>query len=171
MLINQKIKAFTLIELLVSMALTAILVVFAFMGYNHMQKLFMDYRKQSQFISDYNRLNKAVFLISGRAKTIEKTDDQHLIFKTDSNSIELEMTIKTILLKFESHTDTFNLEIKEPKFDFLKSGDGNPSILIKKFECLVLFQSQKFHVSFHKEYDAASTLNSTLVLLPPDEQY
>ena len=40
---NTNIKAFTMIELLITMTLTAILVVFAFMGYNQIQKLFVDY--------------------------------------------------------------------------------------------------------------------------------
>ena len=40
MLIKQKIKAFTIIELLVSMTLSGILLVFSFVGYNQIQKLF-----------------------------------------------------------------------------------------------------------------------------------
>ena len=164
-------KGFTMIELLITMTLTAILVVFAYMGYNQIQKLFIDYSAQSKFISDYNQLNKALFLIANQSKTIEKTSEHSLNFKTDSNSIELETTEKNILLKFKSHTDTFTLESKDSEFDFLKTGNGTPSNLIQNFNCEVLFKSQKFRVSFHKEYDAASTLNATLVLLPPNEQY
>jgi prepilin-type N-terminal cleavage/methylation domain-containing protein len=169
--INRKIKAFTMIELLVVMALTGILVVFAFMGYDQIQKLFMNYTVQSKFVSDYNQLNKALFLIGNQSTTIEKNGEHHINFLSDSNTIVLEMNEKNIFLKFKSHTDTFDLASKDLKFDFLMLGDGNPSALIKYFECAVFFQSQKFRVSFHKEYDAASTLNSTLLLLPTDEQY
>jgi prepilin-type N-terminal cleavage/methylation domain-containing protein len=70
MLIKQKIKAFTMIELLVSMTLSGILVVFAFMGYNQMQKLFVNYTAQSKFISDYNQLNKALFIMAIKEHTI-----------------------------------------------------------------------------------------------------
>ena len=171
MLSNKKIKAFTMIELLITMTLTAILVVFAYMGYNQIQKLFVDYSVQSKFISDYNQLNKALFLIANQSQTIEKTSEHSLNFKTDSNSIELETTDKNILLKFKSHTDTFDFKSKNPEFDFLKIGNGNVSNLIQNFNCEVIFKSQKFRVSFHKEYDAANTLNATLVLLPPNEQY
>jgi Tfp pilus assembly protein PilE len=160
-----------MIELLITMTLTAILVVFAYMGYNQIQKLFIDYSVQSKFISDYNQLNKALFLIANQSQTIEKNGEHSLTFKTDSNSSELEMAEKTILLKFKSHTDTFELESKKPEFDFLKMGNGSASTLIQNFDCEVYFKNQKFRVSFHKDYDAASTLNATLVLLPPNEQY
>ncbi|MDF2449495.1 MAG: hypothetical protein K0R26_1999 [Bacteroidota bacterium] len=169
--IKQKIKAFTMIELLITMTLTGILVVFAFMGFNQIQQLFINYSDQSEFISDYNQLNKALFIIADRSQTIEKTGEHTLAFKTDSNFVELELAEKKMLLKFKSHTDTFNLGSQKPKFDFLKTGTGTASSLIQNFECEVLFQTQKFRVSFHKEYDAFSTLNATLVLLPPDEQY
>jgi len=171
MLIKQKIKAFTMIELLITMTLTGILVTFAFMGYNQVQKLFIDYTVQSKFISDYNQLNKALFLIADQAQTIEKKGEHGISFKTDSNHVELEMTEKNLLLKFKSHTDTFDLQSKKTEFNFLKTGNGTASSLIQNFECEVLFQTQKFRVSFHKEYDTFSTLNATLVLLPPDELY
>jgi prepilin-type N-terminal cleavage/methylation domain-containing protein len=163
-------KAFTMIELLITMTLTAILVVFAFMGYNQMQKLFIDYSIQSKFISDYNQLNKALFLIANQSQTIEKNGEHNLHFKTDSNTVELEIADKAMLLKFKSHTDTFALEPKNPEFDFLKTGNGTPSNLIQNFNCNITYKSQKFRVSFHKDYDAASTLNATLVLLPPNNQ-
>jgi type II secretory pathway pseudopilin PulG len=166
---KNKLKAFTIMELLVSMTLTGILVVFAFMGYNQIQKLFINYTVQSKFISDYNQLNKALFLISNQSQTIEKTGEHSLNFISDSNTIVLDMNETNMLLKFKSHSDTFDLKLKEPEFDYLKLSNGLPSSLIKNFECEVLFQSQKFRVSFHKEYDATSILNSTLVLLPPDE--
>ena len=170
MLSNTKIKAFTMIELLITMTLTAILVVFAFMGYNQIQKLFVDYSIQSKFISDYNQLNKALFIISDKAQTIEKTSEHRVTFKTDSNSIELELAEKNILLKFKSHTDTFEFESNSPEYDILKIGNKNTSNLIQNFNCDVLFKKQKFRVSFHKDYDAVNTLNATLILLPPTIQ-
>ncbi len=160
-----------MIELLITMTLTAILVVFAYMGYNQMQQLFVNYSVQSKFISDYNQLNKALFLIANQSQTIEKNGEHSINFKTDSTTIELEMAEKTLLLKFKSHTDTFAIESKDPEYDFLKTGNGRESYLIQNFKCEILFKNRKFHVSFHKEYDAARTLNATLVLLPPNEQY
>lgn len=168
---KNKLKAFTIMELLVSMTLTGILVVFAFMGYNQIQKLFINYTVQSKFISDCNQLNRALFLIADQSQTVEKIGEHSLNFISDSNTVVLDMNETAMLLKFKSHTDTFDLNLKKPLFDYLKLSNGSPSSLIKNFECEVLFQSQKFRVSFHKEYDATSMLNATLVLLPPDEQY
>ncbi len=158
-----------MIELLITMTLTAILVVFAFMGYNQMQKLFIDYSVQSKFISDYNQLNKALFLIANQSQTIEKNGEHTVNFKTDSNTVELEIADKAMLLKFKSHTDTFALEPKDPQYDFLKTGNGSASNLIQNFNCNITYKSQKFRVSFHKDYDSFSTLNATLVLLPTNE--
>jgi prepilin-type N-terminal cleavage/methylation domain-containing protein len=165
----QKLKAFTMIELLITMTLSAILVVFAYMGYNQMQQLFVNYTVQSKFISDYNQLNKALFLISNNSKTIEKNGEHSLIFKTDSNAIELELAPKNILLKFKSHTDTFDIESKKMELSYLPLGNNSSSVIINHFDAEVFFRSQKFHVSFHKDYDAATILNSTLVLLPIKE--
>lgn len=166
---RQTLKAFTMIELLITMTLSAILVVFAYMGYNQMQQLFVNYTVQSKFISDYNQLNKALFLISNNSKTIEKNGEHSLIFKTDSNSIELDLTPKNILLKFKSHTDTFNIESKKMELNYLPLGNNSSSTIINHFDAEVFFRSQKFHVSFHKDYDAVSTLNATLVSLPIKE--
>ncbi|MBA4241944.1 MAG: hypothetical protein C0448_14555 [Sphingobacteriaceae bacterium] len=171
MLIKQKIKAFTMIELLITMTLTAILVVFAFMGYNQIQKLFINYTVQNNFITDYNQLNKALFILSNKSKTIEKTSEHLLKFKNDSNTVELELTQNNILLKFKSHTDTFDLIPQTPKFDFVKTTSDTALYLITNFQCTTSFQNQKLSISFQKEYDASSILKSTLQLLPPDEQY
>jgi len=169
--INLKLKAFTIMELLVSMTLTGVLVVFAFTGYNQIQKLFINYTVQSKFISDYNQLNKALFIISDRAKSIESSGENAISFISDSESVILNLNEKNIVLKFKSHADTFEIEHKENRFDYLKLNDGTPAALIKAFECDVFFQSQKLRVSFRKEYDSETILKSTLVLLPTDEQY
>jgi Tfp pilus assembly protein PilE len=168
--INQKLKAFTIMELLVSMTLTGILVAFAFMGYNQVQKLFISYTVQSKFITDYNQLNKALMILSERAKTVETQGEKVIAFKTDSNTVLLDMSTKNMLLKFSSHTDTFAMEARDIKSLPVTISDQTPLPLIQSFECGVMFQTQKFRVSFRKQYDASTLLNTTLELLPPDEQ-
>lgn len=169
MRINKSIKAFTIFELLISMTLTGILVAFAFTSFNMMQKLFNDYTKQSSFISDINQLHSALFYLSNKASGIEKLDDQHLLFKSDSSTTQLIMEEKNILLKFASHTDTFKLEPKDATITLLTMSNKLPSNLVEKFDCEVFYKTQKFHVSFQKQYDAQPILKSTLVLQPPDE--
>lgn len=169
MLLNKKIKGFTIMELLVSMTLTGILVAFAFLGYNQIHKLFINYTQQSRFILDYNRLNKALCILSDRSQQIEKTGEYSISFKNDLNTTVLNMNEKTIVLKFQSHTDTFHVVSKDRQFHFVQLHNSMPSSLIISFECDVFFQSQKFHVSFSKHYDSSSILKSTLELLPPHE--
>ena len=168
--IKQTLKAFTIMELLVSMTLTGILVAFAFMGYNQVQKLFVSYTVQSKFITDYNQLTKALMILSERATTVETQGEALIAFKTDSNTVLLDMSTKNMLLKFSSHTDTFAMEAKEIKSIPVTLNDQTPLPLIRRFECDVMFQTQKFRVSFGKHYDAATLLRTTLDLLPPDEQ-
>lgn len=157
-------------ELLVSMTLTGILVAFAFMGYNQIQKLFVNYAEQSRFISDYNQLTKALGIIAERAGSIESQGEQMLAFKTDSSTVLLDLSTKQVLLKFSSHTDTFALEAKQIEIKHLQLAPDISLPLIREFQCDVGFQTQKFRVSFRKQYDAARILTTTLEALPPDEQ-
>lgn len=169
MQITKKIKAFTVFELLISMTLTGILVAFAFTSFNTMQKLFNDYTKQSVFISDINQLHSALFNLSNKAIGIEKIDEKNLLFKSDSSTTQLIIEEKNILLKFASHTDTFKIEPKDATMTLLTINNQLPSNLVEKFDCDLFYKTQKFHVSFQKQYDAQSILKPTLVLQPPDE--
>lgn len=171
MLSNKKIKAFTIMELLVSMTLTGILVVFSFMGYNQIQKLFINYTVQNKFITDYNQLNKALFILSNNAHTIQKYEDESIVFKSDSNVVSLQLNDKNLLLKFKNHTDTFDLVASKKVYNFVELNAEINSNLIEYFECQVYFQNQKFTVSFHKQYDAFSILNKNLEIVTTDELY
>ena len=167
--INKKIKAFTVFELLITMTLTGILVAFAFSGFNMMQQLFNDYTKQSNFISEINQLHSALFYLSNKAVDITKQDDKNIVFKTDSSTTQFILTDKTMLLKFAAHSDTFHFESKDVSFKLLNMSNNQPSNLIQQFDASIFYKTQKFHVSFQKQYDAQSVLKSTLELQPPDE--
>lgn len=167
--INKRLKAFTILELLVSMTLTGILVTFAFMGYNQMQKLFIDYSSQSNFISEYNQFQTVLANISQQANTIERGDDKTLLFKTDSSSIQILIEEHATLLKLKQSTDTFHFSITKPEFVFENNASASARLLIKQFQGEVFFRTQKFTVSFRKQYDAESTLKHALEINPPDE--
>lgn len=157
-----------MIELLVTMSLTGILVVFAFMGYNQIQQLFLDYSKQSTFINDYNQLNKALFIISDKSQIIEKISDNNIVFLNDSSKTELKIKEDVVLLQFTSHTDSFKFKTEKPEFDLLNIAQ-QPSNYVEHFGCNVMFGNQKFLVSFRKQYDAESILKATLVTNPIHE--
>lgn len=163
------IKAFTVFELLISMTLSGILVAFAFMGFNQLQHLFTDYTKQSNFIVEMNQLNTAFFNLSEKANVIEKENDKTFVFKTDSDQVKLLLEDNNILLKFKSHTDTFHFAPKKTEFRTLHFTNETPSNLVLQFDTDVFFKSQKFHVSFQKEYDAEHILKTATELFPPDE--
>ena len=163
------IKAFTVFELLISMTLSGILVAFAFMGFNQLQHLFTDYTKQSTFIAEINQLNSAFFNLSENADFIEKQNDKTLVFKTDSTNVSLILQETNILLKFKSHTDTFHFETQKTEIKTLNLTAETPSNLVLQFDTDVFFRNQKFHVSFHKYYDAEHILKTTTELFPPDE--
>lgn len=135
-----------------------------------MQKLFVSYTKQSEFITEYNQLNRALNILSNQAKTIEKIEDKSMVFKADTTMVTLEITDKSCLLKFNSHTDTFNLELKELMFDHVQI-NNSPTIVVKSLKSNAVFQNQKFPVSFQKQYDAESILKLSKEYLPEDELY
>lgn len=167
---KSKLKAFTIMELLVSMTLTGILVAFAFMGYNQVQKLLVNYTVQNRFVSDYKQLGQALEVLSDRCRTIEMTDGNKIAFNNDSSSVVLDPSREKILLKFASHTDTFDLEAKDIHVSHVFAKDQGATTLIRHFDCEVMYQSQKFRVSFDKQYDASTLLKNTLEFLPTDEQ-
>ncbi len=169
MRIKQQIKAFTVLELMLSMALSAVLVAFAFMGFNQLQKLFHDYNQQSAFIAEIMQLNAAFTHLSDKAELIEKQDDKTLLFKSDSSQAQLIIQENSLLLKFSNHTDTFHLKPEKTELKTLNLSSEKSSNIVTQFDTDVFFRKQKFHVSFRKEYDAESILKTSLELMPPDE--
>ncbi len=155
---SSKLKAFTMIELLISMALTSILVVFSYMGYNQMQKLFLLYAKQHEFITEYNQLNSILQLQAEKADVIEKIDEQHIVFKKDSTTLRLAILPKAMVLNYKQRIDTFHLETKKTNFEFQQANE----LLITSLSSDVFFENQKFRVSFSKQYDAESILHHVL---------
>lgn len=158
MAINNKLKAFTMLELLISMALTSILVAFSYMGYNQMQKLFLMYAKQNEFITEYNQLNSILQLQAEKADEIEKIDEQHILFKKDSTTMHLEILPKSMVISYKQRIDTFHFEVKKTSFELQQANER----LITGLSSDVFFENQKFRVSFSKQYDAESILNQVL---------
>lgn len=160
-MLNKKVNGFTMLELLVSMALVAVLAAFSFVGYNQIQKMYINYTKQVTFINEVNQLNKALFFISNKANAIYQTNNQ-LVFKTDSNVVMLSYTDKTILLNFKSHTDTFLLSNRKPLIKLVKSGLNDSLQLVESFKTEVFYESQNFNVSFDKDYGSTVLLNTAI---------
>lgn len=168
-MIKQKLKGFTLIELMISMTLTGVLIVFIFMGYNQIQKLFVGTAKQSEFIIELNLLKNALFYTADHCQQIEKKGENILVFKNDPDSVFLELNEKNILLKFSSHTDTFHLQPANSQFSFLQFYNLEFSPLLTSFKCDIPFQSQTYLLTFEKQYETDVILRSRQKKLPGNE--
>lgn len=153
-----KLKAFTLAEMLVTLALTSILLSFCYLSFGYIQQLLQQFSKQSFFITQLNELNKRTnLLMQGPGIVIKEAD--RLIFRTDSLDHSIAFTEEAILLKRFGQTDTFFMAPQQPACTFETL--GNPlwqNRLVNGLELDVYFQKQKFHLTFHKNYDALTKL-------------
>jgi prepilin-type N-terminal cleavage/methylation domain-containing protein len=158
-MLNKKIKAFTISELMITLALTGIMTSFAYMGFNYTQKLLHQFHDQNSFIVQLTELNKRLSLLSGPAKEIKSESEKCFVFRSDSMQCKIDFRPDIILLNRSGNTDTFHLTVTDLKSEFEKM--QNPAWegkLINHIEFYVLFQKEKFRVSFNKKYDAYSKL-------------
>ncbi len=158
-MLNKKLYAFTLSELMITMALTSLMITFAYLGFNYIQKLLVQYNQQSSFINELNTLNDRLETLSGFKNLSFKEGDNTYVFKTDSATNYMEFKNETVLIKGDNSTDTFHLKALDIKntYEIL----NNPlwqNRLLNKIEFDVSFEKQKFHVSFNKQYDSCTLL-------------
>lgn len=154
-----KMKGFTLSELMVSLALTSIMVSFAYMGYNYTQKLLLQFREQNDFFVQFNELNKRFTVFSTSTSFITREDDSKFRIKTDSLDYELEFPGNGIIIKRPGLTDTFKLETKTIRFEpEIINNFNTTEQLVKKIDFEVLFKKEVFHIVLNKNYDAYSKL-------------
>lgn len=157
-MLNKKLKAFTLAELLITLALTAIMVTFSYMGLNHIQKLLYQYNDQSLFITQINELNKRISFSFNNADQIQKLGENKLILKSDSSENLIEINPNYILTIKNNQTDSFKVETKVLTIEKEELSAGQSVELVKKLEFDIYFQKQKFHLTFNKKYDSYSKL-------------
>lgn len=155
---NRKIKAFTLAEMLITLALTSIMVSFAYLGLSQLDKLLVQYSDQNLFITQLNELNKRTMILFDQAQSIEKVSETEIVFKTDSSESKLRFNPSFILTVRNNVADTFKLENKELNIVNEELTAESPGILVKKMEFNIYFGKQKFHLIFIKNYDAYSKL-------------
>jgi prepilin-type N-terminal cleavage/methylation domain-containing protein len=156
---DKKLKAFTLAEMLVTLALTSLLLSFCYLSFNYVQQLLQQFSRQSFFITQLNELNKRSNLLM-EAPGIVIKESEGLIFRSDSIDQSIKFTETSILITRFGKTDTFFMAADRPRCSFELL--GNPAWqnrLVNQLEFDVHFQHQKFHLAFHKTYDAGTKLN------------
>jgi prepilin-type N-terminal cleavage/methylation domain-containing protein len=158
-MLNKKIPGFTMAELLVTMALTSLLVSFAYMGFNYIDRLLKQYREQSHFINQLSELKTRLNLLSSLPGTITKENENTFVFKTDSSVSHLKLKTEYVLLERFNRTDTFLLKPTDTKTSFETMNHTEwRNRLINQIEFDIYFQKQKFHLIFSKKYDAFTKL-------------
>lgn len=158
-MLTKKIKAFTLAEILVTLALTSIVATFSFMGYTLIQKLLKQYNEQNFFITQINALNNRIHLLVSQPGDILKESENKFIFSSDTTISFITFNNTTVLLNRFNKTDTFKL--KPEKLNVQFEPIKNPvwqNKMVNAFEFDIYFQEQRFHLAFHKSYDAYSKL-------------
>ncbi len=157
---TKKIKAFTLAEMLVTLALTSIMIMFCYLSFNYLQQLLNQFRQQSFFITQLNELKKRGDALTTQPVLILKENDEKIVFKADSGESRLEFGEKNLLMTRAGRTDTFHLAGEKLNCGF--EAFSNPlwqNRLVNQVEFDIYFQKQKFHLTFHKNYDAVTKLN------------
>jgi prepilin-type N-terminal cleavage/methylation domain-containing protein len=156
---NKKLPGFTLVETMMTMALTGALAVFAYLGYNNIQKLFHQYNDQSDFIAQINEFDKRLAFISATPGKITQENETSFIFESDSVNYSVEFKREFILIKNGFKTDTFYLEAKNIRVTHEMKSDLQNSALVNRLEMDISFSKQKFSLSLNKNYDALTKYN------------
>lgn len=144
---------------MVTLALTGIMTSFAYMGYNYTQKLLTQFNEQNYFITQLSELNKRFHLLSNSAKEVTKLNESKFLLKSDSINYSIEFNSENILINKSGVIDTFHLDVVDLKNGFeMMNNTLWEGKLVNTIDFDVVFQKEKFHVSFIKKYDAYSKL-------------
>lgn len=156
----NKLKAFTISELMVTLALTSIMTVFAYMGYNYIGRLLKQFNEQSTFINQLSELDKRFALVSVSPGEITSNGDNTFHIQSDSAQYALEFKEHYILFGRTGMADTFHLEAANIVTEL--EPERFNSALIRKISFEVDFERQKFNLQLTKVYDAVSKLKREL---------
>ena len=140
------------------MALTTIMVGFAYMGYNQTQKLLFQFREQNDFFSQVVDLKNRLNVLSTSATSILFENDSKYLVTCDSSVYKLQFSDRYITIEKSGVTDTFKLKPLNVRSEFEAIKDFNKSHLIKNIDFDVLYEKEVFHIDLHKTYDAYSKL-------------
>ena len=152
-------KGFTIVEVMVTMALTSIIITFAYSTLGYIQKLFYTYKDQNRFINEYTDFKKRMDHEALYSESVIEGSENKFNIKRDTSLAELEFLEKVVLFKKGEHCDTFHFELKQinKEYELMK----NPALvnkLIKAMSFEIDYSKQKFNFIFNKNYDASVKL-------------
>lgn len=155
---NKTLKGFTLPELLVTMALTTIMVAFAYMGYNQTQKILYRLKEQNDFLSRFVDLKKRLNAFSDSANSILLESDSKYIVASDSSVYNLHFSDNYITISKLGLSDTFKLKAINLKSEFEIISNVNATDLVKKIDFDIQYEKEVYHINLDKTYDGYSKL-------------
>lgn len=154
---KTNLRGFTIIEMLIAMILTSLSVTFSYSTFNYVQKLFIDFKKQNQFVSEWITLNQRLGIQFLNSRIVYKEEDK--ITFSGNSDVYMELGEKNTLLKKINLTDTFHFALKRIEVSF--ESVNNPAWsnkLLSSFHAETIFKGQKFAFSFNKEHDSVIKL-------------
>ena len=98
--LNKQLKGLTLVELLVTLALTSIVITLSYSGLNYVQKLYLNYKHQNQFLNSFTQFTQRMNYEALKAKTITEVSESEFLIQRDSVAINLKLLPKKVVNAF-----------------------------------------------------------------------
>ena len=155
--LTHKLKGFTLAEVMVTMALTAIVITFAYGTLSYVQKLFYSYKDQNRFVQEFTNFKQRMDHESIYSEFVTENGENTFSIKRDSTVTNLKFLPEVILMQRGNKCDTFHLAAKNIKSEYEKMSNSSERLL-KELSFKVEFSKQAFNFQFTKEYDASVLL-------------
>jgi prepilin-type N-terminal cleavage/methylation domain-containing protein len=157
---KKKLKGFTILELLVVMALSTLVLSFAYTSLRHVQKLFIGYKQQSAFISAATTFKdrlKRDFVFSDMIWELEPGH-----FKIESNKTvkELVFSNKTLVLTYEENSDSLLVDHIMAEVNY-KNFDAETGFnkLVERIKISFIYKEEEFSLNLKKDYPADIIIN------------
>ncbi|MFO0355668.1 MAG: type II secretion system protein J [Sphingobacteriaceae bacterium] len=158
-LFTHKLDGFTLAEVIITMALTSMVIMFAYGTLSYVQKLFFSYKDQNRFLQEYTIFKERMDHEILYSEWILEGEENHFKIKRDSSFIDLEFLKNAILLRNNQVCDTFHFEPKLITREYEQMSENSTvKQLVHKMRFEIEFSKQKFSLSFTKHYDASVKL-------------
>lgn len=149
-----------------TLALTAILALFAYKGMGFVQTMFQNYNKQNSFISTMAYLNNRIDLLE-KHKGILLQNGTQFYYANDTLQEFIKIESDKILIGHTVKTDTFHVMVENMKVELANMvSEWNPAKVVERVEWEVLFEKQKFSMSLIKEYDGVTRFNFETINKP-----
>lgn len=154
--LNRKVKGFTIAELLVTLVITSVVITLSYTTFNYIHKLFVDYKSQCRFISEYTTLKERVDYESRQCEFVLEQTENKLLFKRDTIYRTLEIMPEVILFKNQSACDTFHITPHKiiKTYEPMSTSEWK-NRLLQSLSFETVFGKQKFIFYFHKKYDGS----------------